>query len=307
MQTILGAGGAIGKPLAKELKNYTDKIRLAARNPEKINEDDELFICDLLDKKSTMQAVANSSIAYLTVGLEYKLKTWQRDWPVLMENVIDACLYHNCKLVFLDNVYMYDIKNIPHMTETSEINPPSEKGKVRAQLVHMIFDAIQHKGLQALIARSADFYGPGANASAMKIGVTDKLLKNSKPFWQADANKIHSMTYTCDAAKATALLGNTPEAYNQVWHLPTSSEKLTGADYIKIATEAMNKPNTYSVYKKGFMKMIGWFVPSVKELVEMLYQNDRDYFFDSSKFTRTFNFETTSYKDGIKSMIEYYK
>ena len=307
MQTILGAGGAIGKPLAKELKNYTDKIRLAARNPEKINDDDELFICDLLDKKSTMQAVAKSSIAYLTVGLEYKLKTWQRDWPVLMENLINACLHHHCKLVFLDNVYMYDIKHIPHMTETSEINPLSEKGKVRAQLVHMIFDAIQHKGLQALIARSADFYGPGANASALKIGVIDKLLKNSKPFWQADAHKIHSMTYTPDAAKATALLGNTPEAYNQVWHLPTSTEKLTGADYIKMATDAMNKPYTYSVYSKGLMKMIGWFVPSVKELVEMLYQNDRDYFFDSSKFNRTFNFETTSYKDGIQSMVEYYK
>ena len=27
--------------------------------------------------------------------------------------------------------------------------------------------------------------------------------------------------YTPDAARAVALLGNTPDAFNQVWHLPT--------------------------------------------------------------------------------------
>lgn len=35
MQTILGAGGDIGTPLAKELRRYTDKVRLVARNPKK--------------------------------------------------------------------------------------------------------------------------------------------------------------------------------------------------------------------------------------------------------------------------------
>ena len=35
MQTILGANGTIGSVLAKELTNYTDKIRLVSRNPKK--------------------------------------------------------------------------------------------------------------------------------------------------------------------------------------------------------------------------------------------------------------------------------
>jgi len=37
MQVILGAGGTIGKDLAKELINYTPKVRLVSRNPQKIN------------------------------------------------------------------------------------------------------------------------------------------------------------------------------------------------------------------------------------------------------------------------------
>ena len=47
MQTILGAGGAIGKPLAKELSRFTDRIRLVSRNPKKVNVSDELYPADI--------------------------------------------------------------------------------------------------------------------------------------------------------------------------------------------------------------------------------------------------------------------
>ncbi len=40
MQTILGAGGAIGIELAKALPKYTDNIWLLSRNPQKINDKD---------------------------------------------------------------------------------------------------------------------------------------------------------------------------------------------------------------------------------------------------------------------------
>ncbi len=110
-----------------------------------------------------------------------------------------------------------------------------------AILVRMIEDAIDHRGLQALIARSADFYGTGANASIWKIGVIDTLLKNKKAFWQADDGKIHSLTYTPDTAKAVALLGNTPDAYRQTWHLPTSKEKITGKELIALTASAMKE------------------------------------------------------------------
>ncbi|MCU7501382.1 MAG: NAD-dependent dehydratase, partial [Ignavibacteria bacterium] len=69
MQTILGAGGAIGIPLAKELPKYTDKIRLSGRHPIKVNSSDELFQADLRDLKQTMEAVKGSEVVYLTAGL----------------------------------------------------------------------------------------------------------------------------------------------------------------------------------------------------------------------------------------------
>ena len=84
MQTILGAGGAIGTPLAKELKNYTDKIRLVSRNPKRVNETDELFPIDVNDLNQIDKAIAGSDVVYVVIGFEYKLSVWQKTWPTGM-------------------------------------------------------------------------------------------------------------------------------------------------------------------------------------------------------------------------------
>jgi nucleoside-diphosphate-sugar epimerase len=44
-------------------------------------------------------------------------------------------------------------------------------------------------------------------------------------------------------------------------------------------------------------------MPLLKELVEMMYQNDRDYFFDSSKFEKRFGWKATPYQEGIQVMV----
>ncbi|MDQ2719224.1 MAG: NAD-dependent epimerase/dehydratase family protein [Bacteroidota bacterium] len=304
MQTILGSGGAIGTPLAKELLPYTNNIRLVARNPKKVNENDELFPAGLTNKEEVYKAVEGSEVVYLTVGLQYNLKIWQRDWPLIMHNVIDACKEHHAKLVFLDNVYLYAAGEMQNMTENSLIDPPSKKGKVRAVLVKMIFDEIKTGGLKALIARSADFYGPNVKSSPLTISVLENFQKNKKAFWQSDATKIHSFTFTQDAATATAFLGNTEDAYDQTWHLPSSSEKLTGRDFIeKIAAEMNVKPRYY-ILSKTLISILGIFMPLVKELWGMQYQNDRNYFFNSDKFDQRFHFTATSYNAGISKMVK---
>ncbi|MFT3946930.1 MAG: NAD-dependent epimerase/dehydratase family protein [Agriterribacter sp.] len=303
MQTILGAGGDIGKLLAKELKKYTNKVRLVARNPQQVNGDDELFTANLLNADEVNAAVKGSAVAYLVVGLTYDVRIWQQQWPVIMQNVINACIANNCRLVFFDNVYMYDKTAIPDMTENSPVNPPSKKGKVRAQLVQMINDAMADKGLKAIIARSADFYGPGAKNGILNILVTNNYAKGKSANWQSDAGKIHSITYTPDAAKATAILGNTESAYNQVWHLPTSPEKLNGRQLIEIAAEVVNRKPSFMILSPLLMSIAGLFSRQIKELVEMQYQNNQDYFFNSGKFNKAFPFATTSYKEGIRQTL----
>ncbi|PZF72446.1 NAD-dependent epimerase/dehydratase family protein [Taibaiella soli] len=305
MQTILGAGGAIGLELAKALPVYTTDIRLVSRNPQKVNDTDELYSADLTNRDNVFAAIKGSKIVYLVTGFEYDLDVWRATWPVLMRNVIDACTEYKAKLVFFDNVYMYDIDAIGHMTEQSPMKPPSKKGQVRKQLVNMIFKAVDDAHIEAVIARAADFYGPGNKTSVLLETVYKNLQKGKAAQLLAAGDKIHTYTFTPDAAKATALLGNTPDAYNQVWHLPTDPQRLTGKDWVALFAEEMNVKPKSMVVPKWMVKMLGWFMPIMREMYEMLYQNDRDYFFDSTKFEQRFNIKATPYKEGVKQVIQH--
>ncbi|HUK99437.1 MAG TPA: hypothetical protein VLX29_01135 [Nitrospirota bacterium] len=50
--------------------------------------------------------------------------------------------------------------------------------------------------------------------------------------------------------------------------------------------------------------MVGFYNRIVRESVEMLYQNDSDYLFDSSKFGKAFDFKATSYTQGIRETVK---
>lgn len=304
MQTVLGSGGAIGVELAKALHEYTDQIRLVSRNPQKVNPSDELMAADLTNAADVRKTIEGSSVVYITVGFPYSKKVWRKVWPPLISNVIAACKEFQAKLVFFDNMYMYDKNHLNPMTEETPINPPSKKGKVRAEIAAMIMDEVKRGELTALIARSADFYGPGIeNTSMLNEMAIKPLSKGKKAMWMSSLDYKHSFTYTPDAGKATALLGNTEDAYNQVWHLPTAPNPFTGKEWAEAVGKEMGIEAGYGRIPKLLVQAIGLFVPVMREIPEMMYQYDRDYVFDSSKFQKRFDFTPVPYEQGIKETI----
>lgn len=307
MQTILGSSGIIGTEVAKALyKSYTKDIRLVSRNPKLVNPTDQLFRADLLDRDQVMQAVKGSEVVYLTAGIRYSAKIWAVQWPVIMQNVIDACKDQKAKLVFFDNVYTYG-KVDGWMTEETPYNPCSKKGAIRLKIVNNLMDEVKKGNLQALIARAADFYGPDTPLSFVNVMVFENLANGKKPQWMVDANKKHSFTYTPDAGLATAILGNTPSAFNQVWHMPTDRNAMTGKEFIVLAAKAFNVKPAYMVLPKWMVQMAGLFNHNIKEAVEMIYQSKYEYLFDSSKFEKAFGYKPTVYEEGIKATAAAYR
>jgi nucleoside-diphosphate-sugar epimerase len=303
MQTILGANGAIGNELSKYLRDYAKTIRQVSRNPKKVNASDETVSADLLDYTQTEKAVAGSDIVYLVAGLKYDTKVWQAQWPKIMRNTIDACKKHNSKLVFFDNVYAYG-HVVGAMTEETPFNPNSRKGEVRAKIATMLLDEIKPKNVTGMIVRAADFYGPGVSQSITHTTVTERLKKGKAAQWIGDSKTVHSFTFTPDAGKSLAVLANTATSFNQSWHALTSTEKITGQDYVKIACNVLGRPyNGVTNLPKLGVRVLGLFVPVLRELVEMMYQFENDYIFDSSKLEKIFQIKATSYQKGIEETL----
>ena len=91
MQTIHGANGQIAVELARELhRGFTTDIRLVSRSPRRVNDSDELVQADLLDARQTAAAVAGSGIVYFTAGLPADADLWERQFPTMLRNALDA-------------------------------------------------------------------------------------------------------------------------------------------------------------------------------------------------------------------------
>jgi len=302
MQTILGANGVIGNEVSTLLPKFTDKVRQVSRHPKKVNAIDETIAADLLDAKAVSDAVAGSDVAYLVAGLKYDVNAWQEQWPKVMRNTIDACKRHNCKLVFFDNVYAYGKVN-GLMTENTPYNPCSRKGEVRATIATMLMDEVKRGELRGMIVRSADFYGPGALLSMTHATVTERMKAGKTPQWIGDAKATHTFTYTPDAGRSLALLGNMDTAYGQVWHALTSKEAMSGEQYVRKACELSGKPFKIQVAPRWMLSIMGLFVPVLRENMEMLYQFENDYRFDSSKAENALGHKATPYAEGIRATL----
>lgn len=301
---ILGAGGSIGNALSDVLLSNNEYIRLVSRRAEP-RKGAESFKADLLSFNETFGAIKDADIVYLTAGLPYKTEVWQRDWHRIMKNTIDACKKAEAKFIFFDNVYMYGLVE-GKMTESTPYYPSSKKGEVRAKIAQMLEDEYKSGNINASIARAADLYGPymEQNSVLHQLAI-NKMIKGKKAQWLADANKIHSFTYTLDSAKALYLLSKDDTSFNQIWHLPTCNPALTGKEYIELTAQITGSKPDYSVLKRWMTEIAGIFSPIIKEVKEMLYQNEFDYYFDSSKFENYFNFKPTDYKNGLKETIEF--
>jgi len=304
MQTILGGGGPIGLGLARILPDYTERVRIVGRNPEKVIPENEVFVANLLDPEAVRDAVAGSDVAYLSVGLPYKASVWEAQWPKVMRNTIEACRASGSKLVFFDNIYMYDREHLSPMDENTPVRPTTRKGAVRAMIADMLMEAVQKDQVDALIARCADFYGPGRQKnSVLTQTVFERLASGKSAQWLLSVDHVHSFTYTPDASLATAMLGNTDDAYGQVWHLPTTEKPPTGREWIEMIAEELEAKPRVQVASNFMMSTIGLFSPTLREVKEMAYQYDRDYDFRSDKFNRRFDFTPTTYRQGIKAVV----
>ncbi len=230
LHTILGAGGAISNELVPILQAENVPMRLVSRKGVSC-EGAESISADLTDLAATKKAIKGSSVAYLLAGLQYDIRVWTIQWPKIMTNVIQACREASCKLIFFDNVYMYGPVSGP-MTEDLPFQPTSAKGRVRATIARQLLVEMRADRLDAVIARSADFYGPqGDKSSVPNMMVFSNMAKGKKAQWLCNAGVPHSYTYIPDAARALYLLAGKHEAFGQTWHLPTAANPLTGKEF----------------------------------------------------------------------------
>jgi len=304
MHTILGYKGAMGQAVLRVLERRKFKYRLVSRSLNKVTP--LALKANLLSEEEADSAIKGSNYVYLCVGLPYNYKVWEKEWEVIMNNVIDACIKYDSKLIFLDNIYMYTHDLPVPFDEQTQQEPMSKKGKVRRKVADAFIDAYTNRGLKGLIARSADFYGKGATNSVFYSSFLERILDGKNPQLLSAGNVKHSFAYVDDNARGMVELALCDSCYGQVWHLPVGSP-ITMNEVLEVVNKQMNSNYKNSVMPRFVKMILPHFIPSLKEPLEMQYQFEQKYVMNFDKFKRRFpTFKTTSNKEGIEKTVNYF-
>src|SRR5260370_28538435 len=116
----------------------------------------------------------------------------------------------------------------------------------------------------------------------------------------------HPFDYWRDAGWSLSQLADAEDAWNQSWHVPTAADPPTGQEFIGLAAKEFGVHPKYRVINRPTFRLAGLFDTATRELYEMLYQYEFDYLFDSTKFNSRFQFQPTSYADGIQRVAQDY-
>lgn len=300
VHVVLGAAGAIGSAVVSELNRRNLRVRAVGKKQR-----DETVTADLLDSQQTTKAIRGASHVYVCVGLPYNTKTWQTQWPVIINNVIAACEMENAKLIFLDNVYMYGPTPLQvNFTENHIQNPESQKGKVRKEVADLLLEAHRSGRIQVVIGRSADFYGPNAVNSPLYISFLQRMLEGKQPQTFSAVTIKHTYSYTEDNGRALVAIALSQDTYGQVWHLPVS-EPITMAEAANVFNSVLGTSFKISVIPRTIFDLMSIFIKPIKEVKEMRYQFDQEYIMSYEKFKVRFpEFKVTNYKEGLNAMVQ---
>lgn len=303
---LIVGDGVIGCAVADELARRGIPHALASRHPPTDPAHRALHRqVDALDAASLLAASAGATHVHLTLGLPYDTAVWERDWPRVIEHTLAAARTHGFRLVMFDNVYPYGPAplQVP-MREDHPQQPVSRKGRLRKALDDRLWRAAREEGLKLLIARSADFYGPGVRNSMLYAAAIERQLQGKAAQWLGNPDRLHSVTYTLDAARGLVELALDEEAYGQAWHLPTMDPPPTTRALLEHSARLLGAPTTVQVLPRPALRLLQFVVPVLREVREMLYQIDEDYVFSSARFLARYpHFRVTPYDEGIEAMV----
>jgi nucleoside-diphosphate-sugar epimerase len=161
--------------------------------------------------------------------------------------------------------------------------------------------------LQVAIGRSSDYYGPGGANSVVGDILFGAAATGRRARWLGRLDLPHSLNYLPDVARALRILGARPQALGEVWHLP-AAEPVTGRGFVELIAAALGRPVTVTATSRLALRLAGLFDPRARESAEMLYQWERPFVLDASKFQRAFGpLAPTSHQQAVATTVAWFR
>jgi nucleoside-diphosphate-sugar epimerase len=306
LHVIFGAG-----PLAQATQRALSKrgktvkmVNRSGKRPAEIPASVEIVAGDAYKADFTRSVSRGAAAVYQCAQPEYH--QWAELFPSLQAAILEGAAANGAKLIVAENLYMYGDTNGQPIREDLPYAAQTRKGKLRGEMANTLLAAHRAGKVQVAMARGADFYGPAVLGSALGERTIPPLLKGKAAELTGSADQPHTFTYIDDFGEALAILGERPEALGQAWHVP-NPPTLTQRQLITLFFKEAGLPVKITVMGKFMLQLAGLFMPAAREVVEMMYEFEKPFIVDSSKFVRAFGDIATPHEQAIKPTLAWYR
>ncbi|MGW0825320.1 NAD-dependent epimerase/dehydratase family protein [Streptomyces sp. NPDC002845] len=305
LHVVLGAGGAVGSTVVKELAVRGHRVRAVNRSGRLTVPDGvEVMRSDITSADGAVSACADASVVYHCAAPAYD--RWVNEFAAMTEAIRKGAAAAGAKLVFADNLYMYGPVTTP-MTESMPYAARNPKGRVRAEMARSLLAAHHAGELRVTLGRASDYYGPGGVNSTAGATVFAAALQGKIARWVGPLDQPHSLSYLPDFAKGLVTLGGDARADGLAWHIP-AAEPLTGRQFLDLVFAELGRPEKSAALGRTMQRTLGLVNPTVRALGETWYQRDRPFVTDAAKFTDTFGpLPTTPHPQAIATTLAWFR
>jgi len=305
---IFGAAGAIGPQVAAELNRRGIPFRVVGRQRARLESTfggighAEIFEADLADLRSASADARGVDTIVYSLGLPYPSHHLH---PGLMRTTLEAArAMQVARIVLVSSVYPYGVPRASRVAETHPREPETRKGRYRKEQEDLVLDAHREGRIAGSIVRLPDFYGPGADNS-LANPIFRAALAGKTANWVGPVNAPHEFVFVPDAGPVIADLAERADCYGEAWNYGGPGE-INTLDFITRIYRATGRAPKYRAVGRGVVKVMGWFNPVMRELLEMLYLEETPVILDDSKLQAKLGTpRKTTYDDGIRKTLEW--
>lgn len=298
--------GPLGLAVMRELRRRGHRVRMINRSSRVMFAKDpqtEVGGANAADPTQAREVCEGAAVVYHCAGLPYP--RWP-EFPAIAAGIVEGAAAAGAKLVYGDNLYMYGAVT-GAMTEELPYAATTKKGCIRAAIAHSLLDAHQAGKVRVAIGRGSDFFGPFVtDAAMMGSRVFVRALAGKSAQVVGDPDRLHTFTFIDDFGRALVTLGEHEEALGRAWHVP-SAPAMTTRQFVEAVFRTLGQPVKISRAPRLAIAFAGLFDANARELKEMLYQFERDFVMDSSRFEKAFGAQATPIDEAIRAALEWYR
>ncbi len=313
---ILGATGSIGYAVTANLLARQWPVTILVRNRPKAEtlfpnaptltivegdvQDTELLNRLAVDKQ------------FIFHGINYPYNQWFGNMDTATQKIIDAASPSGATIFFPGNVYNFGNIKEP-IRENSPANPCTRKGQLRVEIEAMLEQAAEAGKSRVLNVRLPDFWGPNVLNDGVRPVFENALNGTALP-WLLTADIPHQSVYTNDAAELITRLmlrewdmkGNATSKPYEVWNYGGTTVPSVRSWFGQISDLAGN-PLKVQVYSRFLISVLGLFMPTLREVKEMLYLYENTILLDDKKILTLFpDFRPTPMKQALTDTLTWF-